>query len=147
MTCAKGVFSMSKKPSHRRGHYHEGRTERAISYGARRTRRLRPDPECLEARVTLSVFRVNTTLDTVAVNLKTGRGAGRIHAGQISLRSAIEAANSRPNADMIVLPHGAITLTIPGAGEDSAATGDLDIRGNVKIKGQGQRDDHRRQQP
>ena len=92
---------------------------------------MRPSLECLEARLVLSTFKVNTLLDTVAVNLKTGKDAS----GHISLRSAIEAANSRPNSDTILLPAGTIKLTIMGANEDNAATGDLDIKGNVTIKG------------
>ena len=97
----------------------------------RRQARFRPWGEALETRRLLSTFRVNTLLDTVAVNLKTGKDAS----GHISLRSAIEAANSRPNADTILLPNGTIKLTIAGADEDNAATGDLDIKGNVTIKG------------
>ncbi len=53
------------------------------------------------------------------------------------LRSAIQAADAKPNADTIILPQGTLSLTIAGAGEDNAATGDLDIRGNLKIKGKG----------
>jgi fibronectin-binding autotransporter adhesin len=99
----------------------------------RRTTRSRPAIELLEDRVTPSTFRVNTLLDTVAVNLNTGKDAS----GHISLRSAIQAANARPNADTITVPAGTITLTIAGANEDNAATGDLDIRGSVTIKGKG----------
>src|SRR5580704_2346604 len=84
---------------------------------------MRPSPECLEARLVLSTFKVNTLLDTVAVNLKTGKDAS----GHISLRSAIEAANSRPNSDTILLPAGTIKLTLAGANEDNAASGDLDV--------------------
>ena len=98
---------------------------------ARRRARFRPRGEALETRRVLSTFKVNTLLDTVAVNLKTGKDAS----GHISLRSAIEAANSRPNSDTILLPNGTIKLTIAGANEDNAATGDLDINGNVTIKG------------
>ena len=98
---------------------------------ARRRARFRPLGEALETRRVLSTFKVNTLLDTVAVNLKTGKDAS----GHISLRSAIEAANSRPNSDTILLPNGTIKLTIAGANEDNAATGDLDIKGNVTIKG------------
>ena len=87
--------------------------------------------ECLETRLVLSTFKVNTTLDTVAVSLKTGKDAS----GHISLRSAIMAANAKPNSDTIILPAGTFKLTIAGAGEDSDATGDLDINGNVTIKG------------
>ncbi len=87
----------------------------------------------LESRVTPSTFHVNSLLDTVAVNLKTGKDAS----GHISLRSAIEAANAKPNADTIIVPGGTITLSIAGAGENNAATGDLDIHGSVTIKGKG----------
>ena len=79
----------------------------------------------------LSTFKVNTTLDTVAVSLKTGKDAS----GHISLRSAIMAANAKPNSDTIILPTGTFKLTIAGAAEDGDATGDLDINGNVTIKG------------
>ena len=93
-----------------------------------------PGPsEVLEDRVTPTTFHVNSLLDTVAASLKTGKDAS----GHISLRSAIQAADAKPNADTIILPQGTITLTIAGAGEDNAATGDLDIRGNLTIKGKG----------
>ena len=70
-------------------------------------------------------------LDTVAVNLQNGKDA----TGHISLRSAIMAANARPGTDTIKLPAGTFQLTIAGAGEDAAATGDLDITGNLTIQG------------
>ena len=66
-------------------------------------------------------FRVNTTLDSVVANLKTGRDA----AGQISLRSAIQAANAKPNADTIIVPAGTYNLTLTGANDGDAASGDL----------------------
>ena len=47
------------------------------------------------------------------------------------------AADAKPNADTIIVPAGMFTLTIPGAGEDNGATGDLDINGNLTLKGQG----------
>ena len=98
-----------------------------------RRNRCRPGLELLEVRQTPAVFGVNTLLDTVAVNLQTGTDAQ----GHISLRSAIMAANARPGADTILLPNGTFKLTIPGAGEDAAATGDLDIRGDITITGRG----------
>ena len=91
----------------------------------------RPILEGLDDRVLLSTFKVNTTLDTVAVDLKTGKDA----TGHISLRSAIQAANAKSNSDTIIVPAGTFTLTIPGANEDADATGDLDINGSVTIKG------------
>ncbi len=97
------------------------------------TTAIRPGLENLESRIVPSTFKVNTTLDTVAVNLRTGKDAS----GHISLRSAIQAANSRPNADTILLPKGTLTLTIGGANENASATGDLDIKSNVSISGKG----------
>jgi len=54
-----------------------------------------------------------------------------------TLRGAIIAANNTSGADTINLPAGTYTLTIPGAGEDFAATGDLDIRDSLIIHGAG----------
>ena len=97
----------------------------------RRAPRMQPRLEGLEHRVVLSTFKVNTMLDTVAVNLHNGKDAN----GHISLRSAIQAANAQGGSDTIILPSGTFTLTIAGAGEDASATGDLDITGNLTIKG------------
>jgi len=54
-----------------------------------------------------------------------------------SLREAIIAANNNPGADIITLPPGNYVLTIAGADEDAAATGDLDILDSVTINGAG----------
>src|SRR5215469_6250819 len=101
--------------------------------GKRQVTRYQPGLQRLEDRVVLSTFRVNTTLDTVAVDLKRGKDA----AGHVSLRSAIQAADARGGSNTIILPAGTFTLTIAGAGEDAGATGDLDITGNLTIKGNG----------
>ena len=64
--------------------------------------------------------------------------------GDCSLREAIRAANTDvavdactagSGADVITLPAGTYTLTIAGAGEDAAATGDLDITDDLTING------------
>lgn len=57
--------------------------------------------------------------------------------GAISLREAIIAANRTAGADTIMLPAGTYTLALPGADEDAAATGDLDLTGDVTITGAG----------
>ena len=66
--------------------------------------------------------------------------------GNCSLREAIRAANldaivdnctQGNGADSIVLSSGTYTLTIQGANEDFATTGDLDILANVNIIGTG----------
>ena len=54
-----------------------------------------------------------------------------------SLREAIIAANAAPSDDTITVPAGTYTLTIAGADEDAAATGDLDITSNITINGAG----------
>jgi len=54
-----------------------------------------------------------------------------------SLREAVIAANALAGDDDIILPAGTYTLTIAGAGENAAATGDLDITSNVTITGAG----------
>ena len=95
--------------------------------GKRKARASRHLFEGIEHRLVLSTFHINPTLDTVAVNLQNGKDAS----GHISLRSAIMAANAKPNADTIVVPAGKYLLTIPGAGEDNDATGDFDIKGNL----------------
>ena len=93
----------------------------------------RPRLEPLEGRIVLSTFQVNTTLDTVAVDLRTGKDA----TGHISLRSAIMAADAKGGSNTISLKSGTYTLTIAGANEDASATGDLDITSNLTIKGAG----------
>lgn len=57
--------------------------------------------------------------------------------GNCSLRGAIIRANSTVEADTIELPAGTYTLTIPPSGDDTAATGDLDIINPLEIIGVG----------
>ena len=57
--------------------------------------------------------------------------------GFISLREAIIAVNAGTGGDTIDLGVGTYTLSIGGAGEDAATTGDLDILQNVTITGAG----------
>jgi CSLREA domain-containing protein len=54
-----------------------------------------------------------------------------------SLREAIRAANANPSANTIILDGITYNLTISGADEDAAATGDLDIYSNLTIIGTG----------
>src|SRR5438067_215924 len=107
-----------------------GNTDRRRT-GKRNPKRIEPGLEGLENRVVLSTFHVNTTLDTVAVDLHSGKDA----ASHISLRSAVQAANTQGGANTIILPGGTFTLTIAGPGEDAAARGDLDLKGNLTIAG------------
>jgi CSLREA domain-containing protein len=58
-----------------------------------------------------------------------------------SLREAINAANATLADDTVVVPAGAYTLTLAGAGEDSGRLGDLDLgpaaSGSITIQGAG----------
>ncbi|MDQ2911400.1 MAG: CSLREA domain-containing protein [Actinomycetota bacterium] len=56
-----------------------------------------------------------------------------------SLREAVRAANAGSGGDTIELPAGRFRLTLGGAGEDAAATGDLDLAKSVTITGAGAR--------
>ena len=47
------------------------------------------------------------------------------------------AADAHKGSNTIIVPAGTFTLTIPGANEDADATGDLDVKGKVTIKGAG----------
>ena len=71
-------------------------------------------------------FYVNKTADTAD---------GSCDVTDCSLREAVIASNGTPVADTIYLPAGVYTLSIPGADEDAAATGDLDIKSDVTILG------------
>jgi len=82
-----------------------------------------------------ATFTVNSTADTV--DTTPGNGVCADGSGKCSLRAAIMEANALGGADTITLPAGTYVLTIPGSGENAAATGDLDIRDDVSINGAG----------
>lgn len=81
-------------------------------------------------------FIVNSTADTpdFAINSVCDDGTGHC-----TLRAAVEEANGNPGADTInfdsTIDGMPIVLTLHGAGEDAAATGDLDITDDVTIDG------------
>lgn len=57
--------------------------------------------------------------------------------GDCSLRAAIQQANETFGLEEIVLGPGTHALTVAGLDEDSAATGDLDIRPPLRLRGAG----------
>ncbi len=81
-------------------------------------------------------FIVTTTRDAVDVNLTDGLCETNIP-GECSLRAAIQQSNELPGLDRITLPPGVFKLTVTGADEDKAATGDLDILDSLEISGAG----------
>jgi hypothetical protein len=80
-------------------------------------------------------FLVNSTSDSVDVLPGDGVCADSI--GACTLRAAVMETNALPGPDVIDLPAGTYTLTIPGANEDGGATGDLDITDNLTLTGAG----------
>ena len=83
-----------------------------------------------------AVFVVGlVTQDGVDVN--PGDGVCATAEGQCTLRVAVMETNALPTADRIELGPLIYYLTIPGADEDGAATGDLDILGDLEIIGSG----------
>ncbi len=74
------------------------------------------------------VFEVTTTAD-IASGLCTPSGC--------SLRQAVITSNACPGTQSIHIPAGTYALTLTGAGEDAARSGDLDITDNVSFSGDG----------
>src|SRR5262245_13636387 len=99
-----------------------GKRARQVDRKLRQRRRARLGLEQLEDRLAPAVFNVTTTADSLAPG---------------TLRSSIIAANATPGADIIRVPAGSYALTLTGAGEDAAASGDLDITEAVTIRGTG----------
>ncbi|MCA9063345.1 MAG: DUF4347 domain-containing protein, partial [Planctomycetaceae bacterium] len=95
--------------------------------------------EFSSVRATTAALVVDTTTDvldgttTSVANLLSNKGAD----GRISLREAIIATNNTAGADGILLAAGTYARSRNTAGEDLAASGDLDIRDALTIFGAG----------
>jgi CSLREA domain-containing protein len=81
----------------------------------------------------LAISDDETTAFTVTKGTDTNDGA--CETTDCSLREAVIAANAYPGANSIDLPAGVYTLSLAGANEDAAATGDLDLTDDVQITG------------
>ena len=79
-------------------------------------------------------FAVNSTLDEPDATIGDGLCVST-PSGKCTLRGAIQETNALAGKDIIDVPVGTYTLTIGGASEDAAATGDLDITDDLKIDG------------
>lgn len=82
-------------------------------------------------------YFVNTSVDSPDADSADGQCADST--GQCSLRAAIMQVNAdlAPIPDVIHLPAGHFPLTIPGADEDAALSGDLDVFRRISIIGAG----------
>lgn len=81
-----------------------------------------------------AVFAVDTTADAPDAAID---GTCASAAGQCTLRAAVQEANANAESDVINVPAGKYTLKLVGASEDAAATGDLDLTGEIDIIGAG----------
>jgi predicted outer membrane repeat protein len=81
-----------------------------------------------------TVFTVDTTADLPDAAID---GICATVEGSCSPRAAVQEANATPESDVINLPRGKFKLKLEGAGEDQAATGDLDILADLTIQGAG----------
>jgi len=81
------------------------------------------------------LFVVDSTVD--APDDTIGDGFAQSASGDVTLRAAIMEANAQDVDDSISIPAGTFTFSVAGAGEDLAATGDLDITRNLRIFGAG----------
>lgn len=86
-------------------------------------------------RAEAATFTVDSTADVG--DEAPGDGVCLTSEGECTLRAAIQEANALAGTDSIDLPTGGYTLTIAGAGEDAAASGDLDITDDLMITGAG----------
>ncbi|MGA9532898.1 MAG: CSLREA domain-containing protein [Anaerolineales bacterium] len=80
------------------------------------------------ARVCEMPLEVTTTID---------KNDGACLPDDCSLREAVVTANDCEGKQTIRVPAGTYNLTLTGAGEDDAETGDLDLKGVVRIEGTG----------
>lgn len=79
-------------------------------------------------------FVVNTTADTTDAS---PNGQCRDANGQCSLRAAVQEANGLGGSTTIQLSATTYALTIRGAGNASATSGDLDVYANIRLDGRG----------
>ncbi len=85
--------------------------------------------------VEAATFTVTSLLDQTDV--LRGDGICATASDTCTLRAAIQEANAFPGPDTIKLGTGVYMLTLAGKSEDSCATGDLDIAGDLTLVGTG----------
>ena len=94
-----------------------------------------PTVRAANITVTTTADAIDAAGSCAAITIGTLPGAGD---GLVSLREAICAANNTAGLDSISFSDpGTHTLALIGTGEDSNATGDLDIRDDLTINGMG----------
>src|SRR5262245_34444478 len=81
-----------------------------------------------------ATITVDSTADSLAVNGNCGLREAILAANG---DSAVDACVAGSGADVVVVPAGTYELTLAGASEDAAATGDLDVTADLEIAGAG----------
>ena len=89
----------------------------------------------LAAPAAAATFHVDSEAD--AVDVAPGDGVCASANDGCTLRAAVQEANALAGADTIRLPAGTYGLTHTGMNEDEAASGDLDLRGRLRVLGSG----------
>lgn len=106
-------------------------------------RNISSDPvltDATETWVASSNINLNLTVPVLTDGIDSVSGDGVIgdgSAGTQTLRAAIQEANALAGSNSIDLAAGTYVLSIGGIDEDLSGTGDLDIRDNLTIRGQG----------
>jgi hypothetical protein len=85
--------------------------------------------------VKAATFTVNDASDVQ--DSFPGNGLCATAVGTCTLRAAISEANGLAGADIITLPAGVYTITIPETADDSNVNGDFDINSDITINGAG----------
>lgn len=93
-------------------------------------------PRTLRAAAQNATFNVNSTLDEADANPGDGKCAST-PSKQCTVRAAVMETNALGGTNVINIPAGTFFMSIPGQGEDNAASGDLDIKNNLTIIGAG----------
>jgi CSLREA domain-containing protein len=94
----------------------------------------RPAALVIAALATLA-FAPSAFAKTYVPNKLGDHAPNGCHGNDCTLREAVIAANAHPGTDKIILTSGKIfKLSLDGAGESAAATGDLDITGPLTIR-------------
>jgi len=91
-------------------------------------------------RAVLILLALTTTLPVQAAVFTVTKTADTLDGAcdhDCSLREAVSAANSTEATDVVVVPAGIYVLTRAGAGEDSNASGDLDVTAPLILVGAG----------
>jgi hypothetical protein len=91
--------------------------------------------ERFEPKAMLSAFIVDSLLDQPDAN--PGDGIAATASGDTTLRAAVQEANATSGPDAITLPSDLIELSLQGAVDHTAASGDLEITDDLVISGAG----------